>query len=255
DLNLPQAAFIAGLPQSPNRYTPFTRTGELKEPQYMEYGLKRQKLVLSRMYETGKITEQEYKDALEYDIVADFIPPQETVLEKYPFLTIETEQRTIQILIKILYENDGYTDEDIANSAVLEERYYSLAVRNFRQNGYTIYTTIDKDIYEKHQEIVQNFKKYPGATRVQVKDPDTGEMVSVMQPIEVGTMMIENQTGRIISFVGGRNYWENENNHASEVTSNGRPLGSTMKPLLVYAPAIEMGLVSPGTPIADVEHE
>jgi len=255
DLNLPQAAFIAGLPQSPNRYTPFTRDGQLKDAESIQFGLNRQKVVLERMYETGKITKKEYEDALKYDIVADFSPPQDTVLEKYPFLTMETERRTVDILMKVLYEKDGYTEEDIAKSEVLSERYRSLATRNLRQNGYTIYTTIDKDIYEKHQEIVKNFNKYPGSVTVEEKDPDTGKMVKVKKPIEVGMMMIENQSGRIISFVGGRDYWKNEVNHASEVTSNGRPIGSTMKPLLVYGPAIEMGIISPGSPIADVDHE
>lgn len=44
DLNLAQAAFIAGLPQSPYGYTPFTNKGELKSAEGLEPGLKRQKL-------------------------------------------------------------------------------------------------------------------------------------------------------------------------------------------------------------------
>src|SRR5690606_14454676 len=41
DLNLPQSAFIAGLPQSPFRYTPFTNKGEVKDAEYLEPGLNR----------------------------------------------------------------------------------------------------------------------------------------------------------------------------------------------------------------------
>ena len=61
DLNLPQAAFIAGLPQSPNGYTPFTRDGELKSPEGLKPGLDRMRTVLSRMLEMGFITEKEYE--------------------------------------------------------------------------------------------------------------------------------------------------------------------------------------------------
>ena len=46
DLNLPQSAFIAGLPQSPFGYTPFTNKGEIKEQAALEPGLNRLKTVL-----------------------------------------------------------------------------------------------------------------------------------------------------------------------------------------------------------------
>src|SRR5690606_6511838 len=65
ELNLPQAAFIAGLPQSPFRYTPFTNQGTRKEN--IDYGLNRMKTVLQRMFENGKITKDQYEEALAYD--------------------------------------------------------------------------------------------------------------------------------------------------------------------------------------------
>ena len=48
DLNLPQAAFIAGLPQSPIVYTPYTNTGALKDD--LSLGMKRKDFVLFSMY-------------------------------------------------------------------------------------------------------------------------------------------------------------------------------------------------------------
>src|SRR3954469_8662901 len=50
DLTLPQAAFIAGLPQSPFGYTPFTNDGTIKDPENLEPGLSRMKTVLKRMF-------------------------------------------------------------------------------------------------------------------------------------------------------------------------------------------------------------
>ena len=49
ELTLPQAAFIAGLPQSPFGYTPYTNRGEIK--QNLEPGITRMKIVLQRMYD------------------------------------------------------------------------------------------------------------------------------------------------------------------------------------------------------------
>lgn len=250
DLTLPQAAFIAGLPQSPNGYTPFTREGTLKSEEGLAPGLNRQKTVLSRMLETGAITEQQYNEAVNYDLVADFIGPQNTTLDSYPALTMEAERRTIEILMKMYYEKDGYTKDDIEKSTILKDRYMSLATKDLRQNGYQIYTTIDKEIYDAFNEVIANFKNYAPTLTEIIEDEETGEQIPKKQPIEVGVTLLENGTGRIISFVGGRDYSRNQQNHA---TQGGRPNGSTMKPLLVYAPAIEEGILAPGSIIPDIE--
>lgn len=251
DLNLPQAAFIAGLPQSPNGYTPFTRDGELKSPEGLKPGLDRMRTVLSRMHEMGFITEKEYDEALNYDIVADFIPPQKTLIQEYPFLSMEVEKRTKEILAKLMYEEDGYTEEDVKNSDVLLDRYYKEAERALRRNGYQIHITIDKEIYDRHQEIVKNFNGYGPDLPEEKVDEETGETKIVNEPMEVGMMLIENHTGKIISFVGGRDFEREETNHA---TSAKRSNGSTMKPLAAYGPAIDLGVIAPGSPIADVDH-
>ena len=247
DLNLPQAAYIAGLPQSPFGYTPFTRTGEMKED--ITPGLNRMKTVLGRMLTAGYITEKEYKEALTYDIKSNFIPPKPNIVEKYPYLTFEIEDRAKKILLEILAEKDGYSSEDLTKDKNLYNEYYSQADKNLRQNGYRIYSTIDKDIYDKMQEIKDSYQYYGNDKPEKVKDPDTNEIIKVMEPVEVGAILIDNDTGAIISFVGGRDHDRKQLNHATKgVRSN----GSTMKPLLVYGPAIEMGLFHPGSVIPDV---
>jgi len=55
DLTLPEAAYLAGLPQSPSRYSPFGNSPEL--------GTQRQKEVLRRMVEDGFITADEAEAA------------------------------------------------------------------------------------------------------------------------------------------------------------------------------------------------
>lgn len=250
DLTLPQAAFISGLPQSPFGYTPFKNTGELKSPEGLENGLNRMKTVLNRMYSNGFITEQEYNDALAYDIVADFLPEQETTLEQYPYLTTEIEKRAVEILTTVLAEKDGYEVADLEANENLQEEYEILAQRSIRQDGYDIHTTINKDIFDAMQEVKDNFKLYGRDKVERKKDPETGETIEVVEPIQVGSILIDNKTGAILSFVGGRDFSIEQTNHA---TSAYRQNGSTMKPLLVYAPAIEAGMLTPSTLIPDVE--
>lgn len=250
ELTLPQAAFIAGLPQSPFGYTPFVQGGGLKTTEGIEPGLTRMKTVLKRMYDDGKITEKEYNNAMAYDITQDFKQKSEdNPLETYPYLTYEIERRTIDIMSIVLAEKDGYEEKDLEEDDKLREEYRTLADRNIRQNGYKIHSTINKEIYDKMQAVKDNYPNYGPDKPETVKDSETGEKVQIMEPVEVGAIMIENKTGKIISFVGGRDHKREQINHATVAK---RQNGSTMKPLLVYAPAMELGKSAPGTILPDV---
>lgn len=248
DLSLPQAAFIAGLPQSPFGYTPFTRNATVKK--HLEPGLTRMKTVLKRMFDGGYISEKQYNEALAYDITKDFIPPTANPVEKYPWLTFEIESRAKEVLTTVLAQKDGYSEKDLKKDESLSYKYKTLAAHDLRQNGYKIYTTIDKEVYDAMQQVKDNYQWYGPDKPEQIKDPETKEVKTIMEPVQVGAMLIENKTGKIISFVGGRKYdSEHQVNHA---TNSIRQNGSTMKPLLIYGPAIELGAASPGTPLPDV---
>ncbi|TCN24410.1 transglycosylase domain-containing protein [Mesobacillus foraminis] len=251
DLSLPQAAFIAGLPQSPFGYTPFSSdNGKLKED--LEPGLTRMKTVLSRMHAGGFITEKEYNTAVAYDITKDFIKKTDSgsTVDEYPYLTFEIEKRAVNILAGILAEKAGYEQKDLEKDKKLMGEFQELADRNLRQNGYKVHTTINKKIYDQMQKTAKNFRLYGNDKPEQVKDPETGEVKTIQEPVEVGAILIENKTGKIISFVGGRNFEREQLNHATDAK---RQNGSTMKPLLVYAPAMELGQIQPGTVLPDVE--
>jgi len=254
DLTLPQAAFIAGLPQSPFGYTPFSsNNGAMKDPKGLEPGLTRQKTVLARMHGAGFITDKEYKEAINYDITKDFVKevPSDNTVEEYPFLTFEIEKRAVTILAKILAKRDGYEVEDYEKDSVLKQEYLALADRDLRQNGYKIYSTINKKIYDKQQQTAKKYAYYGSDKPQVVPDPDNpGQTIVINEPVEIGSVMIENKTGKILSFVGGRDFDRIQVNHA---TDSKRQNGSTMKPLLVYAPAMELGKLHPGTVLPDVE--
>ena len=172
-------------------------------------------------------------------------------LKQYPFLTFEIEARSVELLANILAERDGYELEDLKKDDKLMAEYEALADRDLRQNGYKIYTTINKDIYEKMQETANNYPYYGSDKPQEVPDPDDPNKTKVVQePVEIGATLIENKTGKIISFVGGRNFKREQTNHATRAP---RQNGSTMKPLLVYAPAMELGKLHPGSVLPDVQ--
>lgn len=249
-LNLPQAAFIAGIPQAPFAYTPFKSGGGLKDEEFLKPGIDRMKTVLFRMKETGYITEQQYKEAIVYDITKDFRDPVLRANERYPYLTQEIQNRTVLILAKIIAEKDGIDVERLEQEKKLMEKYSILANRSMKNDGYRIYSTVNKDLYDKMSEVGNNFEHYGFTYTREVKDSDSGEVELEEDPVQVGAMMIENNTGKILSFIGGRDHSQEATNHSTQAF---RQNGSSMKPLLVYGPAIEYGVIGAGSPVVDVK--
>ncbi|MGM0838141.1 MAG: transglycosylase domain-containing protein [Bacillota bacterium] len=248
ELTIPQAAFIAGLPQSPFAYTPFTRSAEVKDVDGLAPGLERMRYVLHRMNAMGKITDEQYEEAIAYDITKDFTAATNSAIEQYPHVTFELEKRARNIISEQLAVQDGYEVTDLENNPDLKGQYRTLADTALRQNGYRIYTTIDKDIYDKMQVVKDNFEYFDATYDYQEKtDPETGELMK-NNAEQVAAVMIDNKTGAIKSFVGGRDFDLSSVNFA---TSTYRHNGSTMKPLLGYAPAYELGTLQPGSILAD----
>ena len=218
----------------------------------MKPGINRMKTVLYRMKETGYITESEYNEALDYDIKKDFRKAPLRTNERYPYLTQEIQNRTVDVLAKVLAKEDGVDPDRIDNESKLKEKYSILARRAMTSRGYKIYSTIDLKLYDHFQEIKDNYEIYGPTLTKKVKDKETGEVIDAPYPVQVGSMAIENSTGKILSFIGGRDGHENNWNFA---TQEFRHNGSSMKPLLVFAPAIELGKIGAGSPIADVWFE
>lgn len=232
DVTLPQAAFLAGLPQSPIDYTPYTNTGTFKEN--MEAGLARKNDVLFNMYRKKVLTEQEYKDALAYDLTQDFIEPKPPTYNDQGYLYNYVYDEASRNLMPLYYEKDGITKEEVEASADLYQKYFDIAKRELRQNGYTVNTTIDPVIHGAMQEAVKQYGY--------ILDDGRG------QTIETGSVLMDNQTGRIYGFIGGRDYEANQNNHAFQTR---RSPGSTIKPILAYAPAIDVGLIGSESKLSD----
>lgn len=135
----------------------------------MQPGIDRMKTVLSRMLEVGYITENEYKEAISYDIKKDFKDREQRAEDKYPWLTVELEERAKEIFAKILAEKDGIDPARLKEESNLQEKYSILADRLLRSGGYRIYSTIDKDMYDTMQQVTQDYTLYGQTYKKKIK--------------------------------------------------------------------------------------
>ena len=223
-LTIPQAAFLAGLPQSPISYSPYESTGEMKSEEDIELGIKRSKDVLYNMYRTGVLSQEDYETYKAYDIKQDFLSAENASVSSKGFLYFTVLDEATNIMYDYLVQKDNVSAQELKNESI-QKSYRELAEREIQNGGYRITTTIDKAIHTAMQDAVANYGY--------LLDDSSG------QP-EVGNVLMDNQTGAILGFVGGRDYQTNQNNHAFDTK---RSPASTTKPLLAYGIAIDQGLM------------
>ena len=223
-LTVPQAAFLAGLPQSPISYSPYESTGEMKSEEDMQLGIKRSKDVLYNMYRTGAISKEDYETYKAYDIKQDFLPAENVSITAKGFLYFSALDEATNLMYDYLVQKDNVSAQELKNESI-QKSYRELAEKEIQNGGYRITTTIDKAIHTAMQNAVANYGY--------LLDDSSG------QP-EVGNVLMDNQTGAILGFVGGRDYLTNQNNHAFNTK---RSPASTTKPLLAYGIAIDQGLM------------
>ena len=223
-LTIPQAAFLAGLPQSPISYSPYESTGEMKSEEDIELGIKRSKDVLYNMYRTGVLSQEDYETYKAYDIKKDFLPAENVNVTAKGFLYFTALDEATNLMYDYLVKKDNVSEQELKNESI-QKSYHELAEKEIQNGGYRITTTIDKAIHTAMQGAVANYGY--------LVDDDTG------QP-EVGNVLMDNQTGAILGFVGGRDYQSNQNNHAFNTK---RSPASTTKPILAYSIAIDQGLM------------
>ena len=223
-LTVPQAAFLAGLPQSPITYSPYENTGELKSDEDLEIGLRRAKAVLYSMYRTGALSKDEYSQYKDYDLKQDFLPSGTVNVVSRDYLYFTAMAEATDRMYDYLVQQDNVSSQELKNEAI-QKAYHERAEQELSNGGYKITTTINKKIHTAMQNAVANYGH--------LVDDSTG------QP-EVGNVLMDNQTGAVLGFVGGRNYQTNQNNHAFDTK---RSPASTTKPLLAYGIAIDQGLM------------
>ena len=224
DLTIPEAAFIAGLPQSPIVYSPYAADGSLKSKENMSYGLERQKEVLFYLYRGGYISEADYKKYKAYDISTEFLQPGVAQSQEHGYLYNVVYNEAITDIYNYLIKRDKVSATDLGNDST-KQRYRELAEQSLQNGGYTVTTTINQQVYDAMQNAVTNY---------------SGMMQDGTGLIQTGNVLMDNKTGAVYGFIGGLDFSQSQVNHAFDTK---RSPGSSIKPILAYGPAIDMGLM------------
>ena len=236
DLNIAQAAYLVGFVQSPYRYTPFDSTGNIRPDEELQAGFERQQYVLERMLSNDFITKEQFEEAKKFDIKGAYTKQKYSEYTDYPYIRDEVTSSVAEILAeqtakKNNREEEFKNDSDYRNELIEKSRI------KFITGGYKVKTTLDKKLYDTLQETKKQFASYPTYTQG-----------GVVYPLEIGASVIENNTGKVLAFIGGMDYKKQQLNHA---TRTHRSPGSTIKPLLVYGPAIDKGYITPNSTVLD----
>ncbi len=208
ELSLVECAALAAIPKSPTKYDPVRNRENNKE---------RRNVVLMKMNELGHISDEEYEQAKNTELVLSLNATQ-GIINTNSYFT----DAVINQVRDDLMEQYGYT----------KEKAFSLIT----SGGLDIYVTVDPYIQEAMEEVY--------------KDPKTfAKIDDGLQP-ESAMVVMDPYTGDILGMVGGRG--EKTLNRAwNRATMTRRQIGSSIKPISVYAPAIDMGYIDYGTALDD----
>ncbi len=209
ELTLGEAATIAAITNNPSRYDP------IRHPAENRY---RRDLILAEMLSQGMITEAEYREASEKEVV----------------LQVNEQSRPDRI-------NSWYADmvvNDVIAALVREHGMSEQAAsRLVYCGGLRIFTAMNvafqKEITAFYQD-EHNFPTHEGGKKA-----------------ESALLLVDPKNGDILAVAGAVGK-KGSNRVQSFACDAKRPSGSVIKPLSVYAPALQRGLIHFATVFDDV---
>ena len=231
-LSLSQMAYLCAIPNNPTMYNPY------KNP---DNTLERRDRILKNMYEDGKISRREYKDARQETLVLSTAEPTKRydAVETYACYCATRalmEQQGFEFRTDFSSEEDRKTYEDAY------QEQYKTCEQSLYTGGYRIYTSIDLNMEEQLQNAVD--EKLQDFTDVNEEGIYT---------LQSAAVCIDNETGFVKAIVGGRSQ-EYDGHMLNRAYQSYRQPGSAIKPLIVYTPALERGY-TPDTVVEDAPIE
>ena len=232
-LTLRECAMLAGLTRSPNYYNPrsnfYTRNTEGSNTPDITNN--RTDYVLRQMRENGLITAQQYNAALDRSTASVLEKsPASTDMYAYPHYV----EYAISDVVDTFLDLNGLEDTS-ANRYAMENK--------LRTGGYSVYLCLDTEIQEIVEDTLANWSDYP-----RLRDPSDkvyqsrnadGTYTEIEQP-QAATCVFDYRTGELKAIVGGR-YKPTTRKTLNRASGMTMPVGSSIKPLTVYAPAIDLG--------------
>ncbi len=232
-LTLRECAMLAGLTRSPNYYNPrsnfYTRNTEGSSTPDITNN--RTDYVLRQMRENGLITAQQYNAALDRSTASVLEkPPASTDMYAYPHYV----EYAISDVVDTFLDLNGLEDTS-ANRYAMENK--------LRTGGYSVYLCLDTEIQEIVEDTLANWSSYPRlrdpSDKVYQSRNSDGTYTEIEQP-QAAACVFDYRTGELKAIVGGR-YKPTTRKTLNRASGMTMPVGSSIKPLTVYAPAIDLG--------------
>ena len=232
-LTLRECAMLAGLTRSPNYYNPrsnfYTRNTEGSSTPDITNN--RTDYVLRQMRENGLITAQQYNAALDRSTASVLEKsPASTDMYAYPHYV----EYAISDVVDTFLNLNGLEDTS-ANRYAMENK--------LRTGGYSVYLCLDTEIQEIVEDTLANWSNYPRlrdpSDKVYQSRNSDGTYTEIEQP-QAAACVFDYRTGELKAIVGGR-YKPTTRKTLNRASGMTMPVGSSIKPLTVYAPAIDLG--------------
>ncbi|MCX7842061.1 MAG: PBP1A family penicillin-binding protein [Clostridia bacterium] len=212
DLSLAECASLAGITNWPAKYTPTTTEG-------IKHNLERQRVILDKMLELKKITQEEYDKAIN---------------EKLNFVQGNAAQP------KSTSKQSYFVDKvisDVKRDLMAQGMSEQIALKTIYNNGLKIYTTMDSALQKEMDAVYKDEKFFP------IVNKKAGQPQS-------GMVIIDPKTGQVKALYGG--FGEKQGNTLNRATQIQRQPGSSLKPLVVYGPALNEKIITAATVYDDV---
>lgn len=218
ELSISQLMYLAGIPKNPSRFDPVTHPNT---------ALERRNFILKQMYANGYISNLEYYEAVEEKI--ELIDPHNDTYNYVETYVFYCATRALMEKNGFVFREEFTSEEDEAKYNEKYDEWYSEYQSKLFTGGYRIYTSIDMDKQELLQSIVdkrlEDFK-------------DTND--EGIYKTQASAVCIDNSTGLVTAIVGGRS--QDYNGYTlNRAYQSFRQPGSSIKPLIVYAPYLMSG--------------
>jgi penicillin-binding protein 1A len=214
ELDLAECASLIGITNNPSEFDPYISRDRNKY---------RQELILFEMKDQGIITEEEYDAA---------------VAEELNFQRGEEEDAPVKVYS--WYVDQVITDviDDLSKKYDISEKVASQLVYS---GGYQIYSNMDPEIQAAVDSVYNDTENLPYVSS------KSG------QQLQSAITIIDPKNGYVVATAGGMGEKTSSRGWSRAVNSL-RPPGSSIKPLSVYAPALELGLILPNTVLDDTPY-
>ena len=224
ECSLPEVALLCAIPNNPTVYNPRTN---------LKNTISRRNLILREMYANGFISNEQYLKALKSKPKI-----QEGTHDK--FYNYESSY-AVKCAVEEIMRGNGFEFRYAFNSNKSYKRYNKKYEEEFDRTldvlkgcGYTVKTSLDRNVQKTAQRAIDEQLAH-----------DSRKQKNKVFLLQGAATVIDNSTGYVVGIVGGRSQKGITNqgiNTLNRAYQSYRQPGSTIKPLIVYAPAIESGM-------------